>query len=469
MASVITEKDIKHKYYVSTRNACKLCAPLGACLVFKGIEGCVPMVHGSQGCATYIRRYTISHFREPMDIASSNFSEKTTVYGGSRNFITGIDNVIAQYHPKVMGIASTCLAETIGEDVPALIRDYQDANSDNKELPLFVFASTPSYCGSHIDGFHHAVLATLSSMADNGKQQTHINILPGMVSPADMRYLHEIMREFEIDAVIFPDYSKSLDNVFTHEYQLIPSGGTKIKDIRRTGTAKATIEFGTVFAKASTRVRATKNTPTAGEWLQENRYIRNFQMSLPIGINACDHFYNTLCKIGNKKMPEKFVEERGRLVDSYVDGHKYVFGKKVMIYGEEDLVLGLLSFCKEIGLEPVLIGSGGNSGSMRTEAFKIFPELELTLKVMDNCDFETMSEALSTVSPDLIMGNSKGYYISRKLKKPLVRVGFPIHDRFGGQRLHHIGYKGTQELFDRIVNALIEYKQENSPIGYKYI
>ncbi len=88
---------------------------------------------------------------------------------------------------------------------------------------------------------------------------------------------------------------------------------------------------------------------------------------------------------------------------------------------------------------------------------------------MDNCDFETMSEALSTVSPDLIIGNSKGYYISRKLKKPLVRVGFPIHDRFGGQRLHHLGYKGTQELFDRIVNALIEYKQENSPIGYKYI
>lgn len=72
---------IKKPSYVSSRNACKLCAPLGASLVFKGIEGCIPMIHGSQGCATYIRRYMISHYKEPMDIASSNFSEESTIYG----------------------------------------------------------------------------------------------------------------------------------------------------------------------------------------------------------------------------------------------------------------------------------------------------------------------------------------------------------------------------------------------------
>ena len=38
--------------HVASRNACKLCAPLGASMVFKGIEGCIPMLHGSQACAT---------------------------------------------------------------------------------------------------------------------------------------------------------------------------------------------------------------------------------------------------------------------------------------------------------------------------------------------------------------------------------------------------------------------------------
>ena len=33
-----------------------LCTPLGACLVYRGVEGCIPFLHGSQGCATYIRR-----------------------------------------------------------------------------------------------------------------------------------------------------------------------------------------------------------------------------------------------------------------------------------------------------------------------------------------------------------------------------------------------------------------------------
>src|SRR5690554_5970706 len=121
-------KPVSHqKGTSSTRNACKLCAPLGASLVFKGIEGCVPLIHGSQGCSTYIRRYMISHYKEPVDIASTNFSEDSAVFGGGQNFVTGINNIISQYHPSVIGIASTCLSETIGEDVEALVRDYLDA------------------------------------------------------------------------------------------------------------------------------------------------------------------------------------------------------------------------------------------------------------------------------------------------------------------------------------------------------
>lgn len=71
-----------HPDYISTTNACKLCKPLGACLAFKGIEGTVPYLHGSQGCATYMRRYIISHYNEPIDIASSSLSEKNAIYGG---------------------------------------------------------------------------------------------------------------------------------------------------------------------------------------------------------------------------------------------------------------------------------------------------------------------------------------------------------------------------------------------------
>ncbi len=65
--------------------------------------------------------------------------------------------------------------------------------------------------------------------------------------------------------------------------------------------------------------------------------------------------------------------------------------------------------------------------------------------------------------------DSKGYPLARKLNIPLIRVGFPIHDRIGGQRIMHIGYRGAQILFDTVVNCFIAKKQEDSSIGYSYM
>ncbi len=434
---------IEAKTYTSTRNSCKLCAPLGASLVFKGIEGCVPLIHGSQGCATYIRRYMISHYKEPVDIASSNFSEESTIFGGSRNFITGITNIIKQYKPGVIGIASTCLSETIGEDIPGHIRNFiENFEGPEKLIPIFINASTPSYCGSHAEGFHNTVLATIKTLAEFEKMGKHISILPGMVSPADIRYLKELLTDFRIQFTLFPDYSETLDNEYTSEYQLIPTGGTTIHEIRRMGNSKAVVEFGANFNKGVSRIKENGSTQTAGEWLATTYYIKNYQMPLPIGIEASDKFMETLRELSGNEIPEKHRKERGRLVDSYVDAHKYVFGKKALLYGEDDFVTAMADWCKEIGVEPFYI---------------------------KGADFETLREKSKEFKPDFLLGNSKGYYIARGLKIPLIRVGFPIHDRFGASRMHHIGYRGTQELFDRVVNALIEYKQENSPIGYKYI
>ena len=91
------------------------------------------------------------------------------------------------------------------------------------------------------------------------------------------------------------------------------------------------------------------------------------------------------------------------------------------------------------------------------------------MMVVNGMDFETINDMVDELKPDLMIGNSKGYYITRRLGIPLIRVGFPVHDRVGAQLLRHLCYEGTHQLFDRITNALIEYKQEHSPVGYKYI
>ena len=456
--------------FVSTRNACKLCAPLGASVVFKGIRGCLPMIHGSQGCATYIRRYMISHYKEPVDIASSNFSEETTIFGGHRNFNEGIDNIIKQYQPEVIGIASACLSETIGEDISGLIHEYRSVNN-NKSLPVFVHASTPSYQGTHIDGFHEAVAATVAAFADRGPKGKHINLFPGFVSPEDIRHLKNVLEDFGLDYVLFPDYSDSLDNPHWKDYQLIPEGGTAPEDLHRTGHASVSLEFGYVLNQGGLhgKVKNNKMVYTAGQWLEKNFDVACNTIGMPIGIKETDRFFKILEVISGIPTPEYYQRERGRLVDAYVDGHKYLFGKRAIVYGEEDLVIGLVSFLEEIGIDTVLVASGGESGMLQEEITRITNGKRKDMLVVKGMDFESINDMVDDLKPDIMIGNSKGYYITRRLGIPLVRVGFPIHDRFGGQRVQHLCYEGTQQLFDKITNALIEYKQEHSPVGYKYI
>lgn len=457
------------KEYVATRNACKLCTPLGACLAYKGIKGCVPLIHGSQGCATYIRRYMISHFREPMDIASSNFDEGATIFGGKQNVHSAITNIIKQYQPEVLAVTTTCLSETIGDDVKQFMSEYI-SQTDLEELPHFVTASTPSYQGSHADGFHEAVLGAISALAKPGKKGNHINLFPGMFSPADLRYLKSVMKEYNTDYVLLPDYSETLDGSSWSEYKRIPDGGTSLTEIERTGSAQASIQFGKVFNRAgvSNLKKGQDSFTTGANFLETNYDVPSITLPWPIGVEANDQFFRTLTELTGIEKPEFFEKERGRLIDAYADGHKYVFGKKAVLYGEEDLVLAIYQFLNEIGVDTALIASGGHSGTLRKEIEKITPNKELP-EIMDNADFEEIALRCEAIQPDLMIGHSKGYYISRKLNIPLLRIGFPIHDRLGGQRVKHIGYEGTNDLFERIVNAMIEYNQTQSDVGYKYM
>ena len=453
--------------WVSTRNPCKACAPLGAALVMRGIEGALPFLHGSQGCATYMRRYLISHFREPMDIATSGFSEATTIFGGGDNLRQGLVNVTSQYQPSLIGIATTCLTETIGEDVHGLLREYRAAVAEvGAEAPILVHVSTPSYSGTHIDGFHDAVRAVIEQMAEPGTapaayRGSFVNLFPGLVSAEDLRFLKEVAADFKLPVTLFPDYSETLDGESMDKYKKIPEGGTKLAALRASASAAASIEFG----------RTLRNMRTAASFLQERFEVPANRIGLPIGVQESDAFFTAMEELSGHETPLQYRQERGRLVDAYVDGHKYLFGKRAMVIGDEDLVVGLASFLAETGVVPVLCASGGKSGALAQSIAEVCSHLREPVAVRDGVDYMTIAEEveLKELKPDFVIGNSKAAKLARALGVPLIRVGFPVHDRMGGQRILHLGYRGAQHLFDLIVNTLLEIKQESNSIGYSYL
>jgi nitrogenase molybdenum-iron protein NifN len=133
------------------------------------------------------------------------------------------------------------------------------------------------------------------------------------------------------------------------------------------------------------------------------------------------------------------------------------------------LVVGLTALLCETGVTPVLCASGGRSGKLESSLRAAAPDLPQETLVKEGFDFAEIAEVAPELQPDFLIGSSKGYSIARRLNAPLIRVGFPIHDRIGGQRVLHLGYRGAQELFDRIINTLLEVKQEQSPVGYSYL
>lgn len=450
-------KTQKTKTFAATRNACKVCAPLGASLVFAGIKAASTLLHGSQGCSTYIRRYMISHFKEPIDIASSNFNEAAVIFGGRDNFFKALANVITQYEPELIGIATTCLAETIGDDVRSFIAEL--SQDDKAELPELVSVSTPSFKGTHAEGFHAAVKAVVETLAENTKPTKKLNILPSIISPEDVRYLKGVARDCAVEFTLLPDYSETLDGQSWQQYKIIPPGGTSVQDIKAMGGAPATIQFGSTLDWAN----------TAGRLLKERFDVPCYNTPLPIGIRNCDRFFSVLCELTGIEIPHEYASRRGRLLDSYADAHKYIFGKKALLYGEEDLVVSMAAFLAEIGIIPVICATGAKSGRFKENVYEAVGDVRDKVKVVEAVDFIEIEQFASANQPDLIIGNSKGFALSKKLDIPLLRIGFPVHDRFGGARIRHIGYGGTQELFDRIVNTVIDQKQSSSPIGYSYM
>ncbi|MEW6017351.1 MAG: nitrogenase component 1 [Pseudomonadota bacterium] len=442
---------------VATTNPCRMCRPLGACLAFRGIAGSMTLLHGSQGCSTYIRRFISSHYREPVDIASSALSEKSAVYGGAESLRQGIRNVAERYAPAVLGIATTCLTETIGDSVEMIVREMGAGEplEDVRIIPV----STPSYSGSHTEGFHDACVAILRELAAGGPGTGAINLFPGFLSPADIRHLKEVMEDFGAPYMVMPDTSETLDGGIDGTYRRIPDGGTPLESIGQAGRAAFSIELGMSCAESR----------SASAFLEREHDVSGERLPFPIGLRYSDLFFNAVSEMALAPVPLTYRQERGRLVDAMVDAHKYLFGRRAVVYGDPDFVIAMTSFLADAGVQPVVCATGGSGPGFAAGMEEACSSLGAPPVILEDADFGQIGELAAEAGPDLLVGSSKGNHIARKLGVPLMRAGFPVHDRIGGQRILHTGYRGAMNLLDILTNMIIAGEEQRLGHGYSYM
>lgn len=435
-------------------NPCKMCMPMGASIAFYGIKECITILHGSQGCATYIRRHMATHYNEPVDIASSSLTEQGTVYGGEKNLKNGLNNLISIYHPKIIGIMTTCLAETIGEDVKGIVERFQEENPEYKDL-IIIPVSSPGYGGTQYEGYMAALSAIVEKLVMNEEKNDKVNVIIPPHSPADIRFLKHAFHSFGIEAIFLPDISKNLDGGHEKEYARLPQGGTEIEELRKMAGAKLTIE-----------ITDDESTMSPADTLFKKYGVPYKRIASPMGIESSDAFYALLAEISGKELSPFIKEERSRYLDGIIDSHKYNATGRAVIFGEPEFVISTVKLCLENGIMPVVVATGSVFPDLKKYVEQSIEDLAKRYfvegyAIMDDADFKEIEEAAVKYGANIMIGNSDGRRIEEELNIPLVRRAFPIHDRIGGQRLRMLGYKGSLIFLDEITNALLKVT-ENS-------
>jgi nitrogenase molybdenum-iron protein NifN len=422
---------------------------MGGILPFKGIEDAMVIIHGSQGCSTYTRRHIAEHFNEPIDVGSSSLNEKGTIYGGSQNLFLALDNIRKVYNPRLIGILTSCLAETIGEDVEGLARDYHKQRGLD-DFPL-VAVSTPGYGGTHSEGYWVALKKTVAALARPTQKHGGINVIVPNLSPADIREIKRILKLMNVKYTLLPDIAETLDRPIARPYTKIPPGGTRVEAIRRMPGAEATIQFGI----------------TVGENLSPGRYLQSqfgvplYTLPVPIGVEANDMFVGLVAEMTGGKVPGILELERGRLLDCMVDSHKYNAQGRGAVFGDPELVYAVARACAENGLYPAVVATGSGNTGLEKLLQPLLVDYPGEVYFNQETDFTQIRIACRETGVNIAMGHSDGKYLTEREGIPLVRLGFPIHDRVGGQRLLSVGYTGTTMFLDRITNTLLEHKHKN--------
>lgn len=464
-------------HVVDSKKACsvnplKMSAPLGAAFAYLGLGQCMPLMHGSQGCTSFGLVLLVRHFKEAIPLQTTAMNEATTIMGGYDNLEKALLNIRGRAQPAIIGICSTGLTETKGDDVLGMIRTARSKHPELADTAI-VYASTPDYVGAFQDGWARAVeqlilqllperagaTAASEGSADrpaaappgDGPLQPSppaaprnpraVNVLPGChITPGDIEELREIIAAFGLEPTFVPDISGSLDGHIPDQWLGTTLGGTPLAALRALGAAAHTLAIGEQMRPAAEALQARTGVP----------YTLHDRLT---GLAATDALVWQLAQLSGRPVPARLRRQRSQLVDALLDAHFHFGNVKVALGAEPDLLWAAGSLLAEMGAELSVCVT-----TTRSPLLQRLPTAEVLIG-----DLEDLERSAAAAGCDLLMTHSHGRQAAQRLGKPLYRLGLPIFDRVGNAHIRQVGYCGTREMVYAVGNLLMAQQHAASP------
>jgi nitrogenase molybdenum-iron protein beta chain len=382
--------------------------------------------------------------------ATSSFTEGASVFGGQANLLQAINNIFTVYNPDVIAVHTTCLSETIGDDIPQI---FGKAEADGKipEGKYVLHANTPSYVGSHVTGFANMTKAMVDYFATgNGHREKCLNLIPGWVEPSDMKEIKRIAAEMGVNSILFPDTENVLNGPQTGKFAMYPKGGVTIGQLKKTGSSRGTIGLGRLASGPAAMA------------LDSKFKIPFKVLDLPIGLKATDRFVDAMRQMAGVTVPDSLNVERGQLLDIITDMQAYFYHKKVGLVGDPDQLEALTEFLVDIDMMPIHVLTGTRDKKFVKRIQELTADIPYEVNVKSGGDMMLFHQWVKNEPVDLLIGNTYVKYISRDEDIPFIRHGFPILDRIGHSYFPTVGYQGGMRLLEKILDALMDRQDRDS-------
>ncbi|MCA0920181.1 nitrogenase iron-molybdenum cofactor biosynthesis protein NifN [Pseudooceanicola nanhaiensis] len=426
-----------HPRRALSTNPLKSSAPLGAALVYLGIARAIPLFHGSQGCTAFAMVHLVRHFKEAVPLQTTAMNEVSTILGGADQIEEAIENLRKKAAPDFIGIASTALTETRGEDVPGELKLILRRRADFADTQV-VYASTPDFDGGMQDGWARAVEAIVTAlvpeMTERDSDLRQVNLLCGShLTPADIEELVRLIRAFGLEPLVLPDISTSLDGHVSDDWSGCSQGGTPVARIPDAARSAFTLAIGEQMRGAAQIIEDRALVP-----------YRVFQSVT--GLKPVDALVRTLMGLSGVQDPPPSVKrDRARLLDAALDAHFHTGGVKVAIAADPDLMFALGTALASMGAEIVT----AVTTTPHTPLIDRMPCEQVILG--DLGDFERQA---AEAGAQLLITHSHGRHAAHRLHLPLLRAGFPIFDRIGAQDVCRTGYRGSRAFLYEFANLM---------------
>jgi nitrogenase molybdenum-iron protein NifN len=444
----------------ATMDPLKLSAPLGGALMFLGLAGSIPVLHGSQGCSAFAKALLTKHFREPIPMQTTAVTEVSAVLGPAPNLHAALDAVTERLSPDVIGVLTTGLVEASGEDLDGAMDAYRKrvtaatgapGGRGDGGPPLIVAVSTPDFIGGLSDGWSAALTALVTEVASSSGDRWPagagpatrdagagaagtLPVLTGVSHTAgDLDEIAWLVGAFGLHALLVPDLSGSLDGHLADGWSPLTTGGTRIADL---GLLREAAVVHAVAASAAPAAAAL--APLTGADVVARPHLG--------GLEAVDAFVADLMELTGRGPGQHVRRWRARLTDTLLDSHFVLGGARVAIAAEPEHLAALVALLAGVGAEVV--------AAVAPTPHAVLGQLPCEEVVIG--DLEDLRQRAREGGAELVIGSSHAGRIAAELGAAHLACGIPVHDRIGGALHAIVGYRGGTRFLAEAANRLLE-------------